>query len=110
MYLGKLMENERMLLERAEVELTRRSGSELDLYDGRLKAPKEVAALLQVADWSVPGAFPKPPFYTLAIDDPHFVRTAPQLAIFVDKIQLDRNSETATVFFLTQLPYDAAWA
>jgi hypothetical protein len=109
MYLGKLLDGKRVIVERAEVELLRRPGTELDLYDGYLKVPKVIAASLQVADWSAPGQFPKPPYYTLEIDDPHFVRTAPQLAIFIDKIQLDDKSDLATVIFLTQLPFEAAW-
>lgn len=109
MYFGKLRNDEKVILERVEVELMRRPGTELDLYDGYFKVPEAIASSLQVADWSVPGEFPNPPSYILEIDDPHFVRTASQLSIFIDQIQQGDKSGLATVRFLTALPYDAAW-
>jgi hypothetical protein len=106
MYLGKLLEGERAIVERADVKLLRRPHTELGLYDGYIKLPKAVAASLQIADWSVPGQFPKPPSYILTIDDPHFAKEAPKLAIYIDKIQFDDKSDLATITFLTQLPFD----
>lgn len=106
MYLGTMLDGERTIVERAEVELLRRPHTELGLYDGYLKLPKAVTASLQIADWTVPGEFPKPPSYILAIDDPLFAKEAPKLAIYINNIQFDDKSDLATITFLTQLPFD----
>lgn len=101
MFSGKLMDGDKVVLDRVELDLRRRPGTELALYDGVLHVPASVAAQLRLADWSNAGGFPSPPSYLLEVNE--LPSEMQRMTIFIDAIKADRDPGTSTVIFLTQI-------